>query len=265
MQENGVHEVTMSSSPIPELLDFAINAAWKAGQLTLGHFQADVSVERKPDRSVVTVADKGAERLVRDLIRSRYPDHAVAGEELGAEGDAPHRWIIDPIDGTQSFVRGVPLFGVLIGLEIEGEMAVGVAHFPALGEMVAAAAGMGCRWNGRPAHVSKVDRLEEALLCHADVGELMRRNPAEWERLRAATTITRGFGDCYGYALVATGRAEIMIDPIVSPWDIAALLPILREAGGTLTDWQGRCRIDAGQAFATNGTLFEAVLERLRA
>ncbi len=265
MQENGTHEVNMSSQ-MGAFLDFAIDAAWKAGQLTLGHFQTDVSVERKPDRSVVTVADKGAESLVRDLIRSHYPDHAVAGEELGAEGgDAPHRWIVDPIDGTQSFVRGVPLYGVLIGLEIEGEMAVGVAHFPALGEMLAAAAGLGCRWNGRPASVSKVNQLEEALLCHADVGELMRRNPTEWERLRAATPVTRGFGDCYGYALVATGRAEIMIDPIVSPWDIAALVPILREAGGTLTDWQGRSRIDSGKAFATNSALFEAVLERLRA
>jgi histidinol-phosphatase len=255
----------MSGSPHTELLDFAVDAAWQAGRLTLRHFQARVAAERKPDRSLVTVADQGAETLLRELIRGRYPDHSIAGEEFGSDDrDSSHRWIIDPIDGTQSFVRGVPLYGVLLGLEIEGKMVVGVAHFPALHEMLAAAEGLGCRWNGRPARVSTVDRLDEALLCHADVGELTRRYPVEWERLRASGPVPRGFGDCYGYALVATGRAEIMIDPVVNPWDIAALVPILREAGGTLTDWQGQGRIDAGKAFATNGALFEAVLERLR-
>jgi histidinol phosphatase-like enzyme (inositol monophosphatase family) len=266
-RENGAlgSEVNMTTLPLAQYLDFAIDAAWQAGRLTLQHFQAGVAVERKPDRSVVTVADKGAEELLRRLIEGRFPDHAIAGEELGSDDkDSTHRWIIDPIDGTQSFVRGVPLYGVLLGLEIEGEMAVGVAHYPALDDMLAAATGLGCRWNGRPVRVSAVGRLEDALLCHADVGELTRRSPTQWERLRAATPVPRGFGDCYGYALVATGRAEIMVDPIVNPWDIAALVPILREAGGTLTDWSGQTRLDGGNAFATNGVLFEPVLELLQ-
>ena len=146
-------------------LDFAVDAAWQAGQLTLAHFQTGVAVEQKADESPVTIADRGAEQLLRRLIEDRYPDHAIVGEEFGeADRDSTYRWILDPIDGTRSFIRGVPLYGVLIGLEIAGEYVVGVVYLPGLDEMVAAATGQGCRWNGRLAHVSNVSSLDQALV-----------------------------------------------------------------------------------------------------
>jgi myo-inositol-1(or 4)-monophosphatase len=148
--------------------------------------------------------------LLRRLIEGRFPGHAIVGEEYGeSERDSTYRWIIDPIDGTQSFIRGVPLYGVLIGLEIAGEVAVGVAHFPGLGEMVAAARGEGCRWNGRPAHVSDVSCLDQGLLVFSDWAGFAGHGRADaWARLCQATRTQRGWGDCYGHCLVATGRAD---------------------------------------------------------
>ena len=247
-------------------LDFAIDAAWQAGQRTLAHFQTGVAVEQKADSSPVTIADRGAEELLRRLIESRFPDHTIVGEEFGeTDRDSAYRWIIDPIDGTLSFIHGVPLYGVLIGLEIEGEMVVGVAHFPGLGEMVAAARGEGCQWNGRPAHVSDVSRLDQALVVYTGCADFAPYGRAEaWARLQRATRIQRGWGDCYGHCLVATGRAEVMLDPIMNAWDCAALLPILQEAGGTFTDWDGKTTIYSGNALSTNGTLFQQVLELVK-
>ena len=246
-------------------LDFAMDAAWQAGRLALGHFQVGIAAEKKADLSPVTAADRGAEELLRRLIGQRFPDHAILGEEMGtADKDSAYRWILDPIDGTRSFVRGVPLWGVLVGLEVSGEMVVGVANFPALGEMVAAAAGEGCRWNGRPARVSPVSRIEEALVVFSDPRTLNERLPHAWPRFLGLSELQRGWSDCYAHCLVATGRAEIALDPIMSPWDCAALLPILREAGGTFGDFTGRATIDGGNALSTNDRLLEAALEILR-
>jgi len=253
----------MTRTSVRTFLDFAIDAAWQAGQLTLAHFQTGVAFERKADMSPVTVADKGAEQLLRRLIESRFPDHAIVGEEFGETSrDSAYCWIIDPIDGTFAFIHGVPLYGVLIGLEIEGETVVGVAYFPGMGEMLAAARGEGCRWNGRPAHVSNESRLDQALLVYTDAAQFAKQGRADaWARLQAATRNQRGWSDCYGYALVATGRAEIMLDPIMNPWDCAALLPIAQEAGGTFTDWDGKASIYSGNAISTNGALFEQVMK----
>jgi histidinol phosphatase-like enzyme (inositol monophosphatase family) len=247
-------------------LEFAVDAAWQAGRLTLAHFQTGAAVERKADASPVTVADRGAEELLRHLIESRFPGHAIFGEEYGeTERDSTYRWIIDPIDGTRSFIRGVPLYGVLIGLQIAGEVVVGVAHFPGLGEMVAAAKGEGCRWNGRPAHVSDVSRLDQALAVYTDCAGFAAYERAEaWNRVQEATHIQRGWGDCYGHCLVATGRAELMFDPIMSDWDCAALLPIVQEAGGTFTDWGGEATIYGGEALSTNGALYEQVMSIIK-
>jgi histidinol-phosphatase len=243
-------------------LDFAVDAAWQAGRLTLAHFQTGVAVEQKADASPVTVADRGAEELLRRLIESRFPGHAIVGEDYGeTERDSTYRWIIDPIDGTRSYIRGVPLYGVLIGLQIAGEVVVGVAHFPGLGEMVAAAKGEGCRWNGRPAHVSDVSRLDQALAVYTDCAGFAAYGRAEaWNRIQEATHTQRGWGDCYGHCLVATGRAELMFDPIMNAWDCAALLPIVQEAGGTFTDWGGEATIYGGEALSTNGALYDQVM-----
>ena len=249
---------------LQEFLEFAADAAWTAGRSTLAHFQTGVVVDIKADDSPVTVADRNAERLLREAIRARFPDHAMLGEEYGEEpARSGFRWMLDPIDGTKSFIRGVPLYGVLVALEIEGEASVGVAHFPALGETVAAATGCGCWWNGRRSRVSATDRLERAAVGYSDSRMLHDRMHEGWLAFQQGTAVQRGWGDCYGHCLVATGRLDVMLDPVMSPWDCAALIPIVREAGGTCTDWTGAVRSDGGDAFSTNGRLFEAVLERL--
>lgn len=252
------------ASDLQDLFGFAQEIAWEAGRSTLGHFQRELAVDVKDDASPVTVADREAEQIMRRSIAARFPGHDVQGEEFGDDGrGSSHRWILDPIDGTRSFISGVPLYSTLVGLEIDGEVAVGVAYFPALGEMMAAAVGLGCWWNGRPARVSTVSRLDQALLVYTDVGEIAAERPGAWDRLQAATRLQRGFADAYGGCMVATGRADLAIDGIMKPWDCAALLPIVREAGGTFTDWNGTTTISGGNGLSTNGPLLESVLEVL--
>jgi histidinol phosphatase-like enzyme (inositol monophosphatase family) len=250
--------------PLSEYLDFAMEAAWQAGRQTLAHYQTGVAVQRKVDRSLVTIADRDAEKLLRDLITWRYPDHSIVGEEFGDdEREANERWLIDPIDGTNTFVRGVPFYGVLMALEIAHEPVVGVAYFPALDEMIAAARGLGCRWNGRRARVSSVTHLTDACVVYTDGRNVRARLGEAWDALQSATALQRSWGDCYGHCLVATGRADIMLDPRMNPWDCAALIPILEEAGGRFTDWRGSVVTDGGDAVSTNGALHDDMLRRL--
>jgi histidinol-phosphatase len=255
------------TEPFKDLLDFAVDAAWQAGKITLEYFQTRIAIDSKADDSPVTVADRRAEERLRELIAARFPDHGILGEEFGeANPGSRARWILDPIDGTASFVRGVPIFGVMVALEIDGDATVGVLNFPALGEMVYAARGEGCYWNGRRARVSEVDDLEDALVLATSVSAMPTYGRGDaYARLEAASRMQRTWGDCYGYALVATGRAEVMLDPVMNIWDTAALLPILEEAGGTLTDWSGVRTHRAPEALATNGRLFERVLAEVRA
>ena len=245
-----------------ELLDFATEIAWEAGRLITRHFQVGVGVTLKPDRTPVTEADIAAERLLRSRIEARFPKHRVLGEEDGESGSDPtHRWILDPIDGTTSFVHGVPLFGTLIGLEIGGEPVVGVCNLAGLSEMVTGAVGEGAWWNGRPARVSRVERLEDALATTTDpatVGPI-------WEALGKRVLARRTWGDAFGHALVCTGRAEIDLDPEMKAWDSSPFLPILEEAGGRFTDWEGNRTIHGPNAVSTNGALHDEVLAMLAA
>jgi myo-inositol-1(or 4)-monophosphatase len=249
--------------PFRSYLDFATETAFLAGQLTLGYFQTGVRPEFKDDDTPVTVADQKAEALIRDRITEHFPGHAIVGEEYGAadfEG-ASHRWFIDPIDGTKAFVRGVPMYAVLIGLEIDGAIVAGVAHFPAMGETIAAASGLGCWWNGRPARVSKIARLEDSLLTHSDITSFEKFGRGnEWTRLKAATGFRAGWSDAYGYLLVATGRADIMLDPIMNTWDCAPFPVIFQEAGGYFGDWQGSSTVYAGEALGCNRALLPELL-----
>ncbi len=248
-------------------LDFAVETAWQAGQLTLGYFQTDLRPDFKADDSPVTVADRASEQFIRSRIEKEYPHHAIVGEEFGesANREASHRWFIDPIDGTRSFVRGVPLYAVLIGLEIEGKPEIGVAYYPALKEMLAAATGEGCWWNGRRAHVSPTTELKKALVAHADTAAFAKHGKGEaWARLQQATNYRAGWSDAYGYLLVATGRAEMMLDPIMSVWDCAPFPPILSEAGGYFGDWQGNTTIYGQEALATSQVLLPELLRVIR-
>jgi histidinol-phosphatase len=252
-------------SDLQSLLDFAAQIAREAGEITLRHFRRLPSVERKTDGSYVTVADRESERFLRDAITARFPDDAILGEEEGERaGASGRRWILDPIDGTFSFVHGVPLYGVLIGVEVDDEPAVGVINIPALGEMVYAARGLGCYWNGERARVSETSSLDEALLLASEFrpSEHHASGPAV-ARLQARVAARRTWGDCYGHLLVATGRADVMIDPVMNIWDCAALLPVVEEAGGIFTDWRGRRTIRGGSAISTNGALFDAVMQTL--
>jgi len=254
----------MSEPSLQDLLNVATEAAYLAGRRTLAYFNTGVAVETKADQTPVTRADREAEEIVRAQIARYFPTHAVLGEEAGAKaGNEDYRWIIDPIDGTKTFVHGVPFYGVLIGVEVRGVAEVGVVYLPALDEMVAAATGLGCRWNGRPARVSPVARLADAVLLSTNITSCQARSDA-FERLAAQTKMNCTWGDCYGYVLVATGRAEIMLDPAMHPWDCAPLLPILREAGGHFTAWNGAVTIRGGDGAATNAALHETVLAVLK-
>lgn len=250
----------MADASLRDILNFATDAAWQAGRMTLRYFQTGVVVERKADESPVTVADRDAETKLRDLIAARFPDDGIVGEEHGDKaGTTGRRWIVDPIDGTKSFVHGVPLYGVLVGVEVNGDPAVGVVHFPALNEMICAGTGLGCTWNGRTARVSAVSDMKDATVILTDFIHLHGRDEAI-ARICSRAKLVRGWGDCYGYMLVATGRAEVMLDPAMNVWDCAALAPILREAGGTFTTWSGEATIWGNEAIGTNGALFEDVM-----
>ncbi|MFN0195510.1 MAG: histidinol-phosphatase [Planctomycetaceae bacterium] len=252
-------------------LDFALRASAEAEALILRHYQdAFLSVDWKADRTPVTAADRGAEELLRDRLSREFPQDGILGEEFGETASKNGcRWILDPVDGTKSFMHGVPLFGTLIALEVDKECQIGICRFPALREIVYAANGLGAWWqmsNGttRPAKVSTVDQLSHALMCVTTFTrwDQLGSQPA-FEELMNRTRLARGWGDCYGYALVATGRAEIMVDPILNPWDAAPMIPIMKEAGGAWLDWRGEPSINSGQGFAVNSALKDQVLDIL--
>ncbi len=251
----------MTRDRFSDLLEFAVEVAWRAGRSAFAHYQTGMTAETKPDASPVTIADRTAELLARELIENRFPDDGIVGEEFGEVRDgAARRWILDPIDGTRTFVRGVPLFGCLLALEENHEPVIGVMYFPALEETVYAARGEGAWWNGRRAHVSGESNLQAALLLTTDIDSIERAGYGTgFQRLRESAGMLRTWGDCYGHALVATGRAEIMLDPVMSVWDAAALKPIVEEAGGVFTSWQGEATHTGGSAVSTNAALASAV------
>jgi histidinol phosphatase-like enzyme (inositol monophosphatase family) len=248
-------------------MDAAAEVARIAAAVAMRYFGGPLEIERKDDGSPVTLADRAAERAAREWIERRFPEDGILGEESGPvrEG-ARRRWLIDPIDGTRSFIRGVPLWGSLVAIVEEGEVLAGAAEYPALRESLAAAPGLGCWSNGVRCRVSDVATLEAATVLTTD--ESFREAPgrrAGWERLASRTALVRSWGDCYGYLLVATGRAEVMVDPVLSPWDCAVLVPLIEEAGGVLTDWAGTHRTDGASAIATNARVAAAARRCLAA
>ena len=248
------------------LLRAVADVARLAGDAAHGWFGRRVAVDTKADGSPVTIADRESERLAREWIASRFPDDGILGEEMGlTRPEAPRRWVLDPIDGTKSFVRGVPLWGTLVAV-VEGERVLaGAAYFPPVGELLAAAPGEGCWWNGARCRVSEVASLAQATVLTTDerFTERPTLRPA-WERVSRQAAVTRSWGDCYGYLLVATGRAEVMADPVMSPWDAAALQPIITEAGGVFTSWDGAPTAFAGDTVATNAAIGDVVRAALR-
>ncbi|HVM00918.1 MAG TPA: inositol monophosphatase family protein [Egibacteraceae bacterium] len=253
---------------VTDLLAFAEELADAADRLTMAHFGGPVAVVAKPDGSPVTEADRGVEAALRARIAATYPDHAILGEEEGGALDpATPTWVLDPIDGTANFLRGVPVFATLIALVHDGRVLIGMASAPAMGERWDAAAGRGARRNGQPVGVSAVDALRDAHVLHGGL-DWFRRSPALWNllgRLADASWRTRGFGDFWMHLLVAGGMADVALERDLKVWDVAALECIVTEAGGRLTAWDGGSALaDAtGAVLSTNGLLHPVVEDLL--
>lgn len=245
----------------------AIQAAYEAGRSTLALFQSSFDVETKSDNTPVTEADKRAEAIIRKAIGATYPGEAILGEEQGLTGHGNNRWIIDPIDGTKSFVSGVPLYSTLLSYEEDGEPILGICYFPALDEMLFAEKGSGAFFNGRPARVSKKSTVKGSVICCGSPSSLVKYDRMSGVlKLSETAMAVRTWSDAYGHALVATGRAEAMIDPVVKLWDISAVTLIVREAGGTATSFKGGSPLtavdgaDRHELVTTNGLVKSEVL-----
>ncbi len=252
-------------APLDRELEAALEAARRAGSLALRYFGGGVAVTLKPDQTPVTQADREAEQAIVERLAAAFPDTGFLGEEFGARGPQDRRWIVDPVDGTRNFVRGIPYWATLIALEEGGEVVLGVVHAPATGDLFWARRGGGAFANGTPLRVSGVERLEEATLVHASLGYL-RARPGYWEgflRLVDRTERQRGFGDYFGYTFVLRGQAELMVEADVKPWDLAPFKVLVEEAGGRFTDFEGRPTIYSGTALASNGRLHDAAVSLL--
>jgi len=249
------------------LMQAAEEVARKSGDVALGFFRQGIQVDTKGDGTPVTVADQTAEKTARAWIESHFPEDGILGEEFGeTRPGAKRRWILDPIDGTKTFIRGVPLWGTLVAVAEGERILAGAAYFPPVGDMLVAAPGQGCWWNGKRSRVSQEASLSKAVVLSTDERFLVHPERGEkWRALARQVAISRTWGDCYGYLLVATGRAEAMIDEVLSPWDAAALQPIIEEAGGVFTDWTGTRTSFGGNAIATNAALAAQVRELLGA
>ena len=252
-------------SKIAEYLEFSKLLAVKSGALISDYFGSHkVEATLKDDQSPVTVADKEAETLIRKMIENRYPDHGIVGEEFGSvREDADHVWMIDPIDGTHSFTCAVPLFGTIVCLKQKGEPILGMVHQPVLNQILLSD-GESTWLNDQVVKVRKTQRIEDAVLLTSDPNNPGRyKGEAKWNKLTRQVRLYRTWGDCYGYLLLATGWADIMVDPIVSPWDFQAMIPIIKGANGTITNWEGEDPIRGNSVIASNKVLHRKVIDFL--
>ncbi len=243
--------------------ELAQEAAAKAGQHALNYFHGDFEVEWKADESPVTIADKEAEIMIRKIIGEKFPDDGFLGEELeDIPSTSGYRWILDPIDGTRSFVKGNPIWGTLVGLEYKGEQIAGVADAPALGISFRGLRGDGSYCNNKPIKVSDVDTLEKSHLFYSSLKWFMEKgNEGAFLELIHRTERQRGYGDFWGFMLVAQGSGELMFEYGCSPWDLCALAAIIAEAGGKLTDWEGNSTIYRRDVIASNGFVHDEALQ----
>lgn len=248
---------------IKKMHDAAIAVAKKGGDHTLNYFGEPIAIERKSDDSPVTKADREAEEIMREEILRLFPDHGIVGEEFGTENeDSPVQWILDPIDGTKSFIHGVPLYTTLVGIQVEDEPVIGVIYVPALSEICEAAKNLGARLNGESCSVRSCSKLSDATFLSTDATTSAEEGFKEpFRELLDKTRINRTWGDAYGHMLVATGRADIMFDPILNIWDAAPLLPILKEAGGVFCDVTGKQTIQSGNGISCSKALLPEVLQ----
>lgn len=247
------------------ILSAAIDAATAAGDIALHYFRTNLTVETKADRTPVTRADRECESRIVEILSARFPDIGFLGEEHGERlGRSNARWIVDPIDGTKNFIRGIPFFATLIALEEDGEVTAGVMHAPAMNELLYARKGQGAFANGNRVHVSDVSALDQAMLIHGGLKDLKVRPcwPA-FLQLVDRTARQRGFGDALGHSVVICGQAEVVLEPEIKPWDVAASKIIVTEAGGRFSDFAGSPSIYTGNAVISNGLVHQVVLDIL--
>jgi histidinol-phosphatase len=245
--------------------DVAVDAAKQAGQLALRYFDSDLRVEWKQDQSPVTLADRETEALLRTTLLGRFPHDGFLGEESGDQpGTSGYRWVIDPIDGTRNYVRGIPIWATLVGLEYRGEQIAGVADLPAMGTTYRALRGDGAYRGDRRIHVSTVSDLRDAIMFYSSISWFVKAGKQDvFLDLAARTQRQRGFGDFYGFVLVAQGSGELMIEHGVHVWDVAPVKPIIEEAGGRYSDWDGRPDVSRPDVVVSNGRVHELALQLL--
>ena len=254
----------VSVPPAHPVLAAAVEAARAAGEIAMRYYRGGVEVTIKPDQTPVTQADREAEQAITRMLGRAFPDWGFLGEEFGERGSREIRWIIDPIDGTKNFIRRIPIWAVLIALEERGEITTGVVLNPVTGELFTARRGEGAYKNGERLRVSECEAMKDATVLHS--GLRLVREAGHWDgfvRLFDAGSRTRGFGDYYGYGLVAEGKAEIYVEVDLKPWDVAPVKILVEEAGGRLTDFSGRPTIYGGTVLATNGRLHAEALRLL--
>ena len=262
----------MSDSDVQQRMEVARRIAKSAGKVTLNYFRTDnFSVERKGDGSPLTIADQESEKHLREEIAKAFPDDAIVGEEFGEQpGTSGYRWILDPIDGTKSFICGVPLYGTMVAVSVDDRAIIGSCYFPGLDEGIFASCGNGAwafRGDAEPtqAQVSNRTDLKDCVLVTSEAETFRERGAGKtFDLMVDRLYFARTWGDVYGYMLVATGRVDVMIDPVLNIWDAAAVQPIIEEAGGRFTDWAGNPSIDAGEAIGSNGHIHDAILESTR-
>lgn len=255
--------------PTPDELnnfrEAAVDMAVEAGKLTIRYFRTQYDIELKEDGSPVTSADRNAEELLRDYISNTFPDHEILGEEKGLkETGSPYRWILDPIDGTQSFIHGVPLYTTLVGLTYHDHPIAGVIYAPAVQELCDAAEGQGCRFDSQDCSIRYCESLDEATLLSTDITTIQSEGlmPA-FEKMLHQCRMHRTWGDAYGHMLVASGRADIMFDPVLNVWDAAPLYTIVREAGGIYSDFIGESTIFGSNGLSCSPLLHGRIMEIL--
>lgn len=259
----------MNTDEIVARLQFGLDVSARAEAIVMKYFLDEtLQVTLKGDHSPVTVADRGAEEFLRGKIAQEFPDDTIMGEEFGEQaGSSGYRWVLDPIDGTKSFIYGVPLFGMLIGIQYESEGVAGICRIPALREVVYAQRGGGAWWQRgdlppKKAKVRETTKLSESLFLFTAVEGFQQINRFDaLEKFSSACKLSRSWGDCYGHILVATGRADLMVDPLLAEWDGAALMPIIEEAGGLFMDWSGTATVTGGNGISTVPALKDEILK----
>jgi histidinol-phosphatase len=249
-----------------DVLNAALNAAKSAGEVALHYFRTNLKVETKADRTPVTQADRECEATIIEILGQHFPTYGFLGEEMGERaGQVNARWIIDPIDGTKNFIRGIPFFATLIALEEDGEITAGVMSAPAINDLLYARKGQGAFVNGQQVRVSDVEDLNRAMLIHGGLKDLkIRPCWGPFLRLVDATARQRGFGDALGHSIVISGQAEVTLEPEIKPWDVAATKILVTEAGGRFSDFAGSPSIYTGNAIISNGRVHEAVVNILQ-